>query len=253
LLAAVGLAGAVGALIALPALRLRGLYLALATLAFAYAMDVAFFTSPRFFGTSDALNVARVHIPGINMSSDRTYLIFEAVVFAIIAIGVLALRRAPFGRRLVALSDSPGASVSVGVRTTRAKLAVFTIASAIAGLGGALYGGAQGTVGPNDFAFLLSLTVLMLAVVWGIRSVTGMLVAGVAFALGPLLQSHVSSPREIVQLLVGLAAIGIAQNPAGILGSGGPRMNRRRGHSGQRPTADTTDSTPQESLSNAAS
>ena len=253
LLAGIALAAGVGALIALPALRLRGLYLALATLSFAYAMDEVFFTSQRFFGTNDALNVARVHIPGISLASDRAYLIFEAVVFAIVSVGVLALRRAPFGRRLVAISDSPGASLSVGVQMTRAKLAVFAISSAIAGLGGALYGGAQGTVGPHDFAFLSSLTILMLAVVWGIRSVTGMLIGGVSLALGPLIQSHVSSPREIVQLLVGLAAIGIAQNPAGILGSGSPRLKSPGKGPRRSLRSDLVVAQPEESLTNAAS
>jgi branched-chain amino acid transport system permease protein len=108
--------------------------------------------------------------------------------------------------------------VTLGIGMTRTKLAVFTLSSAVAGLGGALYGGAQGAVAPNDFSFLISLTLLLLAVAWGVRTTGGMLFAGVLFALGPLLQQHLSQPRDVVTLLVGLAAIGVSQNPEGTFG-----------------------------------
>ena len=217
-LAAVGLAAGVGALVALPALRLRGLYLALATLAFAYGMDLAFFNNTRVFGISLSLTVARPHIPGVSLNSNRSYLILLCVIFALLAVGLLAIRRSRFGRRLIAVNDSPSACLTLGIGMTRTKLAVFTLSAAVAGLGGALYGGAQGAVAPNDFTFLVSLTLLLLAVAWGIRTTGGMLVAGVLFALGPVLQQHLTQPRDVVLLLVGLAAIGVAQNPEGTFG-----------------------------------
>src|SRR5204862_6022307 len=106
-LAAVGLAAAVGAVVALPALRLRGLYLALATLAFAQAMDTGFFLNEHTFGISGSLSVGRVHLPGISLRSDQSFLVFVCVVFALVAIGILALRRGSYGRRLRALAASP--------------------------------------------------------------------------------------------------------------------------------------------------
>ena len=218
ILAAVGLAAGVGALVALPALRLRGLYLALATLAFAYGMDLAFFNNTRVFGISLSLTVARPHIPGVSLNSNRSYLVLLCVIFALLAVGVLSIRRSRFGRRLIAVNDSPSACLTLGIGMTRTKLAVFTLSAAVAGLGGALYGGAQGAVAPNDFTFLVSLTLLLLAVAWGVRTTGGMLVAGVLFALGPVLQQHLTQPRDVVLLLVGLAAIGVAQNPEGTFG-----------------------------------
>ncbi|HET6916740.1 MAG TPA: branched-chain amino acid ABC transporter permease, partial [Acidimicrobiales bacterium] len=218
ILAAVGLAAAVGALVALPALRLRGLYLALATLAFAYGMDLAFFNNVRVFGVSLSLEVTRPHIPGVSFASDRSYLMLLAIVFTVLAVAVLAMRRSRFGRRLLAVNDSPAACLTLGIDMTRAKLVIFTMSSAVAGLGGALYGGAQGAVAPNDFSFIISLTLLLLAVAWGIRTTGGMLFAGVLFALGPLLQQHLKQPRDIVSLLVGLAAIAVSQNPEGTFG-----------------------------------
>jgi len=235
LLAAVGLSAAVGTLVALPALRLRGLYLALATLAFASGMDTVFFTSTSFFGTSDSISVARPHIPGISFNSNRTYFVGLCIVFIVAGIGLLALRRSAFGRRLLAISDSPAACLTLGVDMTRSKLVVFTLSAGLAGLGGALYGGAQGEVGggdSGDFTFLLSLTLLLLAVVWGIRTIGGMLLGGLSLALGPVLQSHVSSwwhgaPNNLLELLVGLAAIGVAQNPEGTFGGNTPLQQFR--------------------------
>ena len=217
-LAAVGLSAAVGALIALPALRLRGLYLALATLAFAYGMDSAFFNNINAFGISLSLQVARPHLPGISLKSNSAYLMLLAIVFAVLAVGVLAMRRSRFGRRLLAVNDSPSACLTLGIDMTRTKLTIFTLSAAVAGLGGALYGGAQGAVAPNDFSFLISLTLLLLAVAWGIRTTAGMLAGGVLFALGPLLQQHLSQPRDVVSLIVGVAAIAVSQNPEGTFG-----------------------------------
>ncbi len=231
ILAAVGLAAGVGTLVALPALRLRGLYLALATLAFAVGMDSAFFNSINVFGASLSLQVARPHIPGISLRDNAAYLILLSMVFAAVAVGLLALRRSSFGRRLLAINDSPSACLTLGIDMTRAKLAVFTLSAGLAGLGGALYGGAQGAVAPNDFSFLISLTLLLLAVAWGIRTAGGMLLGGVAFALGPLLQAHLSQPRDVVSLVVGLAAIGVSQNPEGTFG-GNTALQRWRDRRG---------------------
>lgn len=230
LVVAIIVSAAVGALVALPALRLRGLYLALATLAFAYGMDTVFFTGTKFFGANDSVNVARPHVPGISLSGNRPYFVALCVIFAVAGVGLLSLRRSPFGRRLLAISDSPAACLTLGVDMTRSKLAVFTVSAGLAGLGGALYGGAQGEVGggtSGDFTFLLSLTVLLLVVVWGVRTIGGTLLAGLSLALGPALQSHLtqwwhSAPTDVLTLLVGTAAIGISQNPEGTFGANTP-------------------------------
>jgi branched-chain amino acid transport system permease protein len=236
ILAAVGLAGAVGGLVALPALRLRGLYMALATLAFAVAMDAAFFNSVSIFGISLSLTVARPRLPGLSMNSDSTYLVALCVVFAVVSIGILAIRRSRFGRRLMAIHDSPSACVTLGVDMTVSKLAVFIVAAALAGLGGALYGGAQGEVSPTDFQFLLSLTLLLMAVVWGIRTTAGMFFGGILLALGPLLETHLTHPRDAFSLLVGIAAIAVAHNPEGTFGGNTPLQKwRDRGHPPEPP------------------
>ncbi len=222
LLAAVGLAGAVGALVALPALRLRGLYLALSTLAFAYAMESAFFNNDDAFSLSLSLPVDRLYIPGIDLRGQRAYFVFLAVVFVIAAVSVLWVRRSGLGRRLVAMGDSPAASATMGMSLTRTKLVVFTLSAGLAGLGGALLGGQQGLVGPADFTLLASITLLLITVTMGIRTVTGVLFAGIALAFGPDIQASFPALHDIVPIGVGLGAIGIARNPNGLFGGNTP-------------------------------
>ena len=109
LFAAVALSAAVGALVALPALRLRGLYLALSTFAFAQVMSALFFKRDDVFSQGGALKIGRVSLLGLSVKAPRTYFVFLVVVLALAAVGVLAVRRSSFGRRLVAMSDSPAA------------------------------------------------------------------------------------------------------------------------------------------------
>jgi branched-chain amino acid transport system permease protein len=226
LLAAVGLAGGAGLLVALPAIRLRGLYLALATLAFASAMDSAFFGNTNVMTLQLVLQVGRSPVFGMSFVTDRSFLVLLSVVFALAAIGVVALRRSRFGRRLVAMNDSPAACATVGVSLVRTKLAVFGLSAALAGLAGALYGGVSGLVTNQDFQMLSSLAILLLATVWGIRSVTGVLLAGLSFVLIPLIPD--ASRYELVYVLSGLGAIAISRNPEGVIGDYVARLGALR-------------------------
>jgi branched-chain amino acid transport system permease protein len=214
-LAAVGFGGVAGALVSLTALRLRGLYLALVTFAFAKAMDAAFFNNNRVFGQGGSLHVGRLHLPGISLASPRAFLMFSTVIFAAAALGVMALRRASFGRRLAAMSDSPAACVTLGMSLTWTKLVVFTLSAALASLAGVLFGGFQGNVGPNDFLWLTSLVLLLLAVIWGVDSVLGITLAGLTFALFPTIQSHLPSIHNLQYLAIGAGAIGLGTHPEG--------------------------------------
>jgi branched-chain amino acid transport system permease protein len=222
LLAAIGLAGGVGALVALPTLRLRGLYLALATFSFATVMDLAVFT--QILGTGGNIAVARIHIPGIPTRSDQAFFMVCCVAFVLCAIGVLALRRGSFGRRLVATNDSPAACVTLGVNVNVTKLITFTTAAGLAGLAGALFGAVPGQVDANDFAALGSLVVLLLARVGGINTATGALLGAATFTGFQVAQPHLAAhdlTRHIAQLqytLTGLAAISVGRDPNGFGG-----------------------------------
>ncbi len=216
LLAAIGLAGVVGAIVALPALRLRGLYLALATFAFAFAMDNMFFPTNVAFTYGGTIHVNRPGIFGLHLASNDSFTVFLTVVFCLLAIGLLALRRGPFGRLLLAMKDSEAACVTLGANLTRTKLAVFALSAAIAGLGGALYGAMITQPGATDFASEQSLPILLLAVVFGMATTSGAFLGGISYSLvSTKVQSLAPGIPNLQWALTGLAGIGITMNPSG--------------------------------------
>jgi branched-chain amino acid transport system permease protein len=216
LLAAVALPAAAGALVALTVVRLRGLFLALATLAFAQAMDQIFFNHALGYGGT--LAIPRPRLPLIDTADDRVFFVLLAVVFALGSVGLLALRRRAFGRRLIALNDSPAASATMGVSPVMTRLVVFTLASAIAGLGGALLGGLHGSVSPNDFLLLNSCVLLLLATIGGLYTPTGAFLAAMFYALFPELQKLVPELGQVQFLLTCLGVLALGRNRYGMGG-----------------------------------
>ena len=147
----------VGGLIALPALRLRGLYLALATLAFGVFVsdmiiaDIAPHVLPIFhlnysIFPNGTLQIPALKLGPIDLSSSKTFLTTSTCIFILIGIGLIALRRSNYGRRLTAMKDSPAAAATLGQNLIKLKLSVFMISAAIAGLGGVLLSSASGNV-----------------------------------------------------------------------------------------------------------
>jgi branched-chain amino acid transport system permease protein len=233
---AVLLSAAAGAVVALFTARLRGLYLALATFAFAKGMDEGFFGFQ--LGSSQTLDVARLHVPGLSTSSDGAYFLLCTVLFAAVAVGVLAVRRGRYGRQLTALNDSPAACATLGVNTSITKVAVFAASAGLAGLSGALFGGLQGIVTNNDFTVLGSLSLLLALRIGGVSTVTGALFGAFSVALFPTLQAHVPANLQLSFLLTGLAAVSVGRDPDGIGGQVsklGARLRARRAAPAPRP------------------
>ena len=220
LLAAVAGPAALGAVLAVIVVRLRGLYLALATLAFAEAMDALFFNKALGYG-------GVLHVGRFPFHSQPAFVIEIAVVFAVLAVGILALKRGPFGRLLGALNDSESACASIGMSVTATKVVAFTLAAGIAGLGGAFYGGLQGDVGPNDFQMLTSLILLLTITLGGIDTVGGAFAAAMFYSLTPVLQQHVHV-ADLTFLLVGLGAVSLGRNPGGFAGQLGGVLDLAR-------------------------
>jgi branched-chain amino acid transport system permease protein len=215
LVAATLIPGAVGALVALPALRLRGLYLALSTASFAVFMDLVFFNQTLFLPNGN-VQVPRLDLFGFSFDDERAHLVLLGVVFGLVAAGLAWLRHQEFGRRLLAMKSSDAACVTLGVNLTVTKLQVFILSASIAGFGGALYGAQLRSVSPPTFQFLQSLPVVLLAVVGGIAAVGGALFGGIAYALTFLIIPDVY-PRLKDLLTIGpaLAGISLGRNPNG--------------------------------------
>lgn len=236
LVGATAISALAGVFVALPALRLQGLYLALATAAFAVMMDQLFFNQNLFLPNGNRA-VPRVDFAGISTDGETAHLVFVGVVFCLVATLVLAIRRSEYGRRLLAMKSSPSACATLGVSLTSTKLSVFALSAGIAGLGGALYGAQLRSVGPTTFQFLQSLPIVLLAVIGGIGGVGGALFGGVVYALSFLiLPELVPSLRTVLTLGPALAGISLGRNPNGAVHETARNLRERR--SGSEPEHD---------------
>jgi branched-chain amino acid transport system permease protein len=176
----------VGAVIAvaigLPALRIRGLYLAVTTLAFAVALDSYFLNPANFSSFVPDSTIAPVLFKRFDMESQWVRYYFCLGVVGLAAIVVRALRRSRAGRVMIATRDNERAAGSLAVPTTWVKLQTFVFAGMLAGLAGALYvvvlmpvGAGQGT-----FPATSSIEVFSYAVIGGLTSIAGA-ISGVFF------------------------------------------------------------------------
>jgi branched-chain amino acid transport system permease protein len=217
LVIAVALSAFVGALVALPVIRLQGLYLALATAAFAVLMDQLVFSQDTFLPNGN-LGVPRLSIGSLHFTSDRSHLILLTVVFGLIASGIAMMRSRPFGRRLLAMKSSDAACATLGVNLASTKLAVFMLSAGIAGLGGALYGAQLNSIGTTTFQFLQGLPVVLLAVIGGIGSPAGALIGGVLYSLSFLiLPEQFPALSDLLLMSPALVGISLGRDPNGIV------------------------------------
>ena len=170
------------------ALRVRGLYLAVATLIFAWMTDRFLFRLP-IMGVdtgSSSLPDQRIGMPGSFPSFDftsRTTLYFVLLAVVVLVLASMAnLRDTRVGRAFFAVRGSEMAAASLGIDVTRFKLISFAVSGALAGLAGSMLMLEQRTVVPDQFFFAVSLQFLAIAVVGGLGSLSGAVAAGVLFA-----------------------------------------------------------------------
>jgi branched-chain amino acid transport system permease protein len=187
-LVAGGCAGAVvGALVSLPALRLHGFIVAVTTWLFAIAVDRFLFTQPWFVGEAGGLAVADASFLGVRLGSARAELVAAAVIALIATCVTVSIRSSRFGRSLLAVRSNETMAASVGIDVRRAKIVVFVIGGAFAGVAGALWVLLVGRAVPSSFPPLLSVTFLAVAVIGGRGSLAGPIAAAFMFATGPQL------------------------------------------------------------------
>jgi branched-chain amino acid transport system permease protein len=208
-----------GLAIALPAVRWAGLYLALGTLAFAFLVDKLIFGIPRYNNFGTGMSLARPSLGGFQFTSDRLFFYLAVVVFAVIGVLVIRLRSSTQGLLLGAVRGSERATASMGYSTFQAKLRLFAVSSFIAGVGGGIYASYGGAVAPAQFAAMVGVTLMAVIVTMGTRSVLAALLAGVAFSVMPQLFSYYLSStwQQVPSILFGLGAIGLANEPRGVL------------------------------------
>ena len=220
-------AGVLGCIVALPVIRLRGIYLALSTLAFAILMDSLVFGNSSLLGGGETIAVPRPSLFGLKFASERSMFVLAAAAVTVFANVFLIVRRRPFGRMLAALRDAPNACQMIGMNLTAVKLRIFGLSAFLAGVAGALLGSLQVRVGALDFLYFRSLTVLLVATIFGISSVSGALLGAFFFVLLPEVLRTVTTSsggggsagsQAFQPLIIGLLAMAVARHPEGIAG-----------------------------------
>lgn len=211
---AVVVAAAAGALVALPVLRLTGLYLALATLAFGQLMDKLVFNADFMFGQNGSLPVRRMALLGDLLDNDKVYVLLLLAIFLLLGMALLTIRRGPVGRLLIALRDSPQACGTLGLNQRWFRVILFSASAGIAGLAGALIAGLQEIAAPGSFATIASLPTVLVAVVAGVTTVSGALLGGgmLMFTL-----TTTGGPQGMIFIVLAIGAILLARDPNGLI------------------------------------
>jgi branched-subunit amino acid ABC-type transport system permease component len=184
MVAAVGVAVAVGAVAAIPSFRLSGVYLAVATFGFGLLVQNLMFPTFLMFGQTDSVTVYRPHLFGINATSDRAYYFTALVVAALCAVAIVGVRRSRLGRLLRGLSDSPDALEAHGTNTRLTRLYVFCISAGIAAVGGVLIAGvtqATGGTAEGPFGYFNSVVLLAVLAFCGSQPLISPVIAAFAF------------------------------------------------------------------------
>ena len=210
--------GLLGVIVGLPAARLKGLYLAIATLASQFVLQDFFSRADWFTGGASGANAAPFSLFGLTLSGDRKY--YYVVLFYLVIMYVFAanLVRTRDGRAMVAVRDHYLSAEIMGINLTYYRILAFGISSLYAGIGGALMAHYTSFVSAEAFDLLLSINFLAMIIIGGLGSVMGSLM-GTVFIL--VLPEFMQGIVRFVQ------SLGFGQ------GSGfhrGPRLHERNGH-----------------------
>jgi len=209
----------VGMLVAGLSLRLGDLYLALATLAFSQLVENLVFARDDFDNFGTGVEIGRPGFFGIDFDDPALFYLLLVVVFCVVALLVLNLRRGTSGLVFASMRSSEPASATIGISIVRSKMLAFAASAFIAGLGGGLYAVAIGRAAPASFNLLTGIVWLAIVVTWGVRSIVGALIAGIIFVVAPQLVSLYLSEgwTDVPTMLFGLGAIALAREPRGVL------------------------------------
>ncbi len=211
-------ASVAGILIGLPALRLRGVNLAVVTLGLAAAFDVLL-VQTQFPGQKDGLPVSRPDL----FSSDREYFFFAMIVLVVCALGVALLQRSRIGSSWKAVAFSERGTAAVGQSVRLAKLSAFAVSAALGGVSGGLLAGQVGIPYASSFTPIQSLALYILAVMSGAYLIDMAIFGGVLWVLVPELLKRWGVPQDwgfVVFGILGIQALTSGSNLGEAIRSG---------------------------------
>ena len=170
---AAALSATVGVVVGLPALRVKGIYLGIATLSFGFIVEEVFARWESVTGGNAGKRVAAPELFGWSLGSGEAFYFLCLVIAVVATLAILNLLRSPTGRAFVAIRDSEISAQSMGIHLARYKTLSFALSAALAGIGGALYAHKLQFISPDQFNILQSIDLLLMIVVGGLGSVHG--------------------------------------------------------------------------------
>ena len=173
-------AAAVAFLVGIPALRLRGLYLAVTTFAFALA-TTSFLLNDEWFGWVPTARIERAPLlGGLEVSSEASVYYLALAVLVVVMLGLRGVRAGRFGRALVGVRDNEAAAESYAVDPVRLRLAAFSLSAAVAALAGGLFVHHERAFDPSSYSPIENLAVLTMVVVGGMTALAGSVLGALA-------------------------------------------------------------------------
>ncbi len=195
-----------------------GIYLSLATLAFALMFENVLVPVGWIGGGVTPVRVPRPLIGPFDLSNNKSFFVFCMVVLAIVSVLVIFVRRGTTGHYLDALRGSDTAAQSIGINPSKAKVVAFALSAGIAGLGGGLLAMQKGIAQPADYSYLLGFVYVVIVVSTAARTVEGAVNAGIAFVILPVVLSDwFGISQTWAFILFGFGAIQYARHPEGTL------------------------------------
>ncbi|MEX2255355.1 MAG: ABC transporter permease [Acidimicrobiia bacterium] len=196
-----------------PPVRLSGLYLSLATLAFALMADKTIFRREGIIGGASGIEVARPDW----LQGDRIWFMFVFGVFCFVGALVILIRKGTTGRLMAALRGSDPAAASVGINAMALRIILFAFSAAVAGLGGGLLTLHFENATPNETFSILGIVWVVLVVTLGSRTVDGAANAAIGFVVFAWLLGDLGFRPEFAVVFFGLGAITYARHPEGVV------------------------------------
>ena len=170
---AAGLSAAVGLVVGLPALRVKGIYLGMATLSFGFIVEEVLARWESVTGGNAGIHIKKPDIFGWTLNSGEEFYFLCLLITVLATLGILNLLRSPTGRAFVAIRDSEISAQSMGIHLARYKTLSFALSAALAGIAGALYAHKLQFISPDQFNILQSIDLLLMIVIGGLGSVHG--------------------------------------------------------------------------------
>ncbi len=179
------LSALIGIVVGLPALRLKGIYLGMATLSFGFIIEEVFARWESVTGGNAGKSVAGVNLFGYDIGSGEGFYFVCLVMTVACTLGILNLLRSPTGRAFVAIRDSEISAQSMGIHLAYYKTLSFSISAALAGFAGALYAHNLRFISPDQFNLLQSIDLLLMIVIGGLGSVHGVFLGAIFLIILP--------------------------------------------------------------------